>query len=288
MRIVIGLFYLLHFLPRVFLKPIAYALGELTYWLSAERRRVGRFNLARAFPDKTAAERDALLRQHFRLFMLAVFDRVYLWFSGSARLRRLVRVEGREHIERTDGERVLLFAPHFNGLDAGAIRLMLDYRIAGLYAHLKNPVMDRFVLKKRTRFLESRVISRLDGIRPLVSAFKDGFQLYHLPDLDYGRDGAAFVDWFGHPAATTTSLPRIARLTRTKVVPALTLMEKGGYVLKLFPAWEGYPTGDWDADTRYMNAWLENAVRQYPAQYFWLHKRYKTRLPGEPNPYDKR
>jgi KDO2-lipid IV(A) lauroyltransferase len=127
------------------------------------------------------------------------------------------------------------------------------------------------------------LFSRQDGIRPVVRAVRSGLPLYYLPDMDLGSRDSVFVPFFGVPAATVTGLSRIARLAGAVVVPAVTrqLPGAGGYVLKFYPAWTDFPTDDLAADVRRMNEFIEERVREMPDQYFWLHKRFKTRPPGE-------
>jgi Kdo2-lipid IVA lauroyltransferase/acyltransferase len=110
---------------------------------------------------------------------------------------------------------------------------------------------------------------------------------FYLPDQDQGVKDGAFIPFFGVPAATMASVPRIVRMTAAKVVPSITRLLPGvaGYVLTYYPAWENYPTGDDIADTRRMNEFIEDSMREMPEQYFWLHKRFKTCPPGEERLY---
>ena len=144
-------------------------------------------------------------------------------------------------------------------------------------------VLNRVLLRGRQRFIEPVLFSRQEGIRPVVRAVRKGLPLYYLPDMDLGSRDSIFVPFFGVQAATVTALSRIARLAGAVVVPAVTRQLPGGqgYVLRFYPAWNGFPTEDLAADVRRMNAFIEERVREMPEQYFWLHKRYKTRPPGE-------
>ena len=152
-----------------------------------------------------------------------------------------------------------------------------------MYSRQKDPVLNRVLLRGRQRFIEPVLFSRQEGIRPVVRAVRKGLPLYYLPDMDLGSRDSIFVPFFGVQAATVTALSRIARLAGAVVVPAVTRQLPGGqgYVLRFYPAWNGFPTEDLAADVRRMNAFIEERVREMPEQYFWLHKRYKTRPPGE-------
>jgi len=143
--------------------------------------------------------------------------------------------------------------------------------------------LNRRLLKGRTRFGNQRLFSRQEGVRPALAALKEGLPFYYLPDQDYGPRDAVFVPFFGVSAATITGLSRLAKLADAQVVPCVTRMLPGGtgYELTCYPAWENFPTDDVLADTRRMNAFVEERVREMPEQYFWVHKRFKTRPAGE-------
>jgi KDO2-lipid IV(A) lauroyltransferase len=129
--------------------------------------------------------------------------------------------------------------------------------------------------------------SRQQGIRPVIKAMRRGLPFYYLPDMDFGERDSVFVPFFDVPTATITGLARIARLAGAVVVPAVTRQLPGGegYELRFYPSWENFPSGDDEADARRMNAFIEDRVREMPEQYYWLHKRFKTRPPGQRSPY---
>jgi KDO2-lipid IV(A) lauroyltransferase len=169
----------------------------------------------------------------------------------------------------------------------GGVRLTADHPLVSIYSRQKDALFDHLLRHGRTRFGTTTLFSRQDGVRPVVKAMKKGLPFYYLPDQDFGARDAAFVPFFGVPAATITGLSRIARLTGAAVVPAVTRQLPGGkgYVLTFYPAWEGFPGASVEEDTRRMNAFIEERVREMPEQYFWLHKRFKTRPPGAPRLY---
>lgn len=281
-RIALGLIWVLHFLPLRALALIGRGLGLVAYAVARERRRVGLTNLSLCFPDLAPGERRRLLRRHFQAFGRAVLERGILWWAPRARVMRMVRVEGLEHWCAQQGRPMILLAPHFVGLDMGGSRLATEHYCASMYSHQKDPLVDGILYRGRTRFVMPRLVSRQDGIRPLVRVIREGVPFYYLPDMDFGPRDSLFVPFFGVPAATITGLSRLARLAGAAVVPAVTrqLPGAGGYVLQFFPAWSDFPTSDLDADTRRMNEFIEARVREMPEQYHWLHKRFKTRPPG--------
>jgi len=282
-RVAIFLLWLLHFLPLPVLAALGRGLGVLIYLLVRERRHVALINLERCFPEWDERTRKRMARLHFQAFGRSFIEHGLLWWSGKKRLQRLIRVEGVEHWQAAAGRPVIWLAPHFVGLDMGGTRIITEWRGASVYSHQKDPVLDRVLLHGRTRFVKPVLFSRQDGIRPVVRALREGLPLYYLPDMDLGSRDSIFVPFFGVAAATVTGLARIAQLAGAVVVPAVTRQLPGGmgYVLKFYPAWSDFPTGNLAADVRRMNAFIEERVREMPEQYFWLHKRFKTRPLGE-------
>jgi KDO2-lipid IV(A) lauroyltransferase len=272
--------WLAHWLPLRALAWLGNAVGAALFWLIPERRRVTRINLEKCFPQMRSRERERLARAAFRAFCRGFVDRAVLWWGSAERIRRMVRVEGIEHLDAA-GPRVILLAPHFAGVEAAGLRMSIDRDMSTLYAHQKDPALDRTLLRGRTRF-RSNIVSRQQGLRRALRWISDGIPFYYLPDLDFGPKGSVFAPFFGVPAATARGLPYIARSTGARVVPCVTrMLPGGGYVARLYPAWQDFPSGDDAADARRMNAFIEERVLEMPEQYHWLHKRFKTRPEGE-------
>jgi Kdo2-lipid IVA lauroyltransferase/acyltransferase len=286
-RVALAIIWLLHFLPLAMLAPVGRAFGLFSYAVAAERRRVGRINLRLCFPDWTEAERRRLLRRHFQAFGRAILERGVLWWSSRERILRVVRIEGLEHWTAVSDRPVIWLAPHFVGLDMGGSRLAAEYRAASMFSRQKDPTLDAILYHGRTRFVMPHLVSRQEGIRPLVRVMREGLPFYYLPDMDFGPRDSVFVPFFGVPTATITGLSRVARLAGASIVPVLTRQLPGGrgYVLRFYPAWDNFPTEDPQADARRMNAFIEERVREMPEQYHWLHKRFKTRPPGASSLY---
>ena len=287
-RIIIGLVWLAHFLPLQLLAALGNAVGALAFWLIPERRKVTRINLEKCFPAMGAPEREGLARAHFRAWCRAIVEHGVLWWSPRARIEGMVKIEGLEVLQGLKGKPVILLAPHFGGLDAGFIRLSCELDMVSMYANQKDAALSEELLRGRTRFGSQRLVSRQEGIRATLRAMKEGRPFYYLPDQDYGPKDALFVPFFGVPAATVQGLSRLARASGAVVVPAVTMMLPGGegYVLKIGPAWDNFPTDDVAADTRRMNQAIEEMVLTMPEQYNWMHKRFKTRPEGEARFYE--
>ena len=282
-RLIFALMWLAHFLPLRALAVLGEAVGTAAFWLIPERRRVTRINLEKAFPRIGERERERLARAHFRVFGRSFVEHSLLWWAPRERIEKLIRVQGIEHLRALRGRAVILFSPHFVGLDAGATRITCETDIVSIYSQQKDPRFATLLRHGRTRFGNQRMLPRQAGVRAAIRAMREGRPLLYLPDQDYGPREALFVPFFGVPAATVPGLARIARITGAKVLPCVTRILPGGagYRVTIEAPWEHFPSGDLEADTRRMNEYIEIKVLEMPEQYLWMHKRFKTRPPGE-------
>jgi Kdo2-lipid IVA lauroyltransferase/acyltransferase len=284
----LGIFFMrvLSHLPLAWIRAIGSLLGGVLYVAVVPRRRVVHANLALCFPHRSPAERRALARQVFVFVAQAWLDRSWLWHAAPDTVQARLKLTGA--VDELQGLRsTVLFAPHFVGMDAGwtALTQQLSRNSASIYTDQSNKVVDAWMLAGRKRFPAARPFTRADGVREIVSSLRKGDLLYLLPDMNFGPEESVFVPFYGVPAATVPSLSRFARLGRAKVVPVLTCMTRDGYEVKVEPAWAGFPTEDAVADTALMNKRLEGYIDTMPAQYYWVHKRFKSRPPGEPPVY---
>lgn len=284
----IALLWLLHWLPLPVLARVGHGLGRVLYPLVSRRRRIALTNLRLCFPEKTAQEREQLAKAHFAATARAFVERGVLWWGRAERIRQMVRIEGLEHLHQAQakGRAVILLVPHFVGLDSAGARLAMETNSISIYSRQKDPVFDRWVFHGRTRFGDQKLLSRQEGIRSTLKAMKTGRLFFYLPDLDYGERDSIFVPFFGVSAATITALPRLARLADAVVLPCIARLEAGGRTcVQLAPPLPDFPGEDIPTDTRRMNALIEEAIKTMPEQYYWVHRRFKTRPPGEPGVY---
>lgn len=271
---------LLAALPLSWVRGLGWVLGQVLHLVAARRRRIADINWSLCFPESSLAERKRAVRQHFVYFAQAWLDRSWLWEAPLATVRKRLTITG--DLQALAGnEPTVIFAPHFVGMDAGWIALTahLERRFCGLYAEQLNADVDRWMAQGRQRFGNPHVVGKRQGIKPLVAAMRQGLPLYLLPDMDHGMRDAAFVPFFGVQTATLMSLSRLARLGRARVVPVVSRLTSDGYEVRVMSPWVDYPTADAEADTAAMNRFLEGYIRQAPEQYYWVHKRFKTR-PG--------
>ena len=281
----LGLLWLLHWLPLSVLRAIGWGLGRVLFALGRERRNVALVNLRLCFPEKTEQELVDLARQNFVAFSRAVIDRTLGWWASRERLERIIRITGVEHLTRSDGKPIILLSPHFVGLDAGGTRVSMFVKGCSVYSNQKNPVFNKLLYDGRRRFCDALLLSRQEGMRKIIKAMKQGYVFYYLPDMDFGPEESIFVPFFGVQAATIPGVARLVRLTGAKVVACITRQVADGYEVEIMPAWENFSGESIEADTAFVNRFIESLVLRMPEQYFWLHKRFKTRPPGEQRYY---
>lgn len=275
-------------LPFPLLWALGSVFGRLGYLLAGSRRLVARRNLEVCCPEITDAERRRLLRAHFGWLGVAALCQSVGWNASRARLARLVRFRHRERLDRciAEGRPVILLVPHFVGLELGAAALSaLVHPGVYMYQKIRNPVVDAQVKRARQRF-GSVSVERQDDLRGLVREIKRGTPFFYLPDQDGGRRGI-FVPFCGIPASTVPMLGRFAAMTGAVVIPTFARFRPWGQGLELIfdPPLDAFPSGDPERDTARMNQVIESRLREMPEQYFWVHRRFKTRPPGEASIY---
>jgi KDO2-lipid IV(A) lauroyltransferase len=268
-------------LPLAWVRALGWLLGCVLYAVVVPRRRVATTNLRLCFPNKTLRQIRVLVFQTFIHFAQAWLDRGWLWHGAPDVVRRRLLLTGA--VSELQGlVPVVIFAPHFVGLDAGwtALTQQLTRHFTTIYTDQANKVIDAWILAGRQRFGQARLFGRVEGVKTIVAALRSGDPLYLLPDMNFGVEDSVFVPFYGVTAATVPSLSRFAKLGRAKVVPVITRMTPTGYAVEVMPTWQGFPSDDLVADTALMNQRLQSYIDTMPDQYFWVHKRFKDRPAG--------
>ncbi|MFL6658558.1 MAG: lipid A biosynthesis acyltransferase [Massilia sp.] len=287
MRFLLALMWLLHWLPLPVLGRFGSAIGSLLFMLLKKRRHIALTNLRLCMPELSEAARVSLARQHFQSYSRSVWERAILWWASEARLRRLIKVDPALPLAQLQSGPVILLCPHFVCLDVAGVAVMLESTLCSIYVQQKNKVFDEVLRRGRSRFRPVQLFSRKEGVKPILRAMREHQPYFMLPDMDFGAKDAEFVPFFGIPAATLTAPGRIAAATGAAVIPVVAtfLPNYAGWKVSFYPAWTDFPGEDMVGAARRMNAFIEERVREAPAEYFWTHKRFKTRPPGEPSPY---
>jgi KDO2-lipid IV(A) lauroyltransferase len=273
-------------LPLGWVRAMGWLLGWALYAVASSRRKVVRTNLRLCFPDWPESRMKAVAIETFIHFAQAWLDRGWLWHASPEVTLRRLRLTG--DLQALSGDtRVVIFSPHFVGLDAGwtAVTQQVARRFTTIYTHQANKTVDEWVHQGRMRFGHPKLFDRSGGARPIVVTLRAGEVLYLLPDMNYGLPESVFVPFFGVQAATVTSLSRLAKLGGAKVVPVVTRMTPQGYEVNVMPAWTDFPGDDLTHDAHTMNLRLQAYIDTMPSQYYWVHKRFKDRPEGEPAVY---
>ncbi len=291
-RLLLAFIWLLHWLPLPVMAALGNGLGRVLYRLAGSRRKVALRNLELCFPSKSPAEREALAKEHFKWLTRSILERSYLWYASEARVKRMIHIEGDLHLAerlQQEGRPIMWLCPHFVGLDvAGAAILICQKRPgASIYQAQSNPVMDAAMKRGRLRYGDAEIFPRSDSVKPLFRAVKQGRGFFNLPDMDFGEKDAAFVPFFGVPAATLLAPSRLAKTLNMVVQPVIAELLPGGrgYRVHFMDPLPDFPTDDALADTAALNRWIETQIARWPAQYLWVHKRFKTRPAGQPSLY---
>lgn len=282
----VGFLYLLSWLPYRLQMLLGRGIGRLLMKAVPKRTKVARRTLTLSFPDMPEKEREALLKRNFANAGMALFETGIAWWWPNWRLKRLIKIEGQEHVianqKAGKGLFVLLF--HFLNLEVHVRVAGMFHSSVGLYRPHNNAVMEYIQTKGRSRS-NKYMIDRKD-VRAMVSALREGEMAGYLPDQDYGRHRAVFAPLFAVPDACTTqgtSLFANVKNATTLVSVLKRLPNDQGYCIYFYPPQAPIPSGDVYEDACRVNREVEKAVAMQPDLYMWMHRRYKTR-PSEDMP----
>lgn len=284
----VGVATLLAYLPWPLQQGLGKWLGAMLHGIARKRRRVAERNIALCFPELDEAARMRLVRRSFQELGIGMFEFARTWWGSVAPMRHGLLVEGLEHLDaaRAGGRGVIIISGHFTTLEISA-RLMCDYApLAGMYRPHDQGAMEWAVKRGRMRYAQAMYTR--DELRPALKHLKQGGLLWFAPDQDTRRGESVYVPFFGQAAHSLTSTHQLARMSGASVIAfAHERRADGGYTLRLSPPFEGFPSSDATADTARVMASVEAMVRQAPAQYLWIHRRFKRQPDGQGNLYEQ-
>ena len=279
---------LLAYLPLPLLATLGTCVGELSYCLFSSRRKIAQKNIQSCFPTWPEKKTADVTRKCFRFIGQSIFFSGFIWWTDKNKLNRKVNIVNREHYDKalSQGKNIILLAPHFCALELAGVVLSQERPMISMYQHTKNRLVDIFVKRGRSRF-DGILIERKEPLRNLIRLIRKGYPFYYLPDQD-ARDKGVFAPFFGIQASTIPVLGKFTAMSKSVVIPCSTkILDSGkGFEVYLGSPIENFPTGDDVKDTTLMNRTIEKMVESMPEQYFWVHKRFKTRPPGETAFYD--
>ncbi|RBO86204.1 lauroyl-Kdo(2)-lipid IV(A) myristoyltransferase [Marinomonas aquiplantarum] len=276
--------FLLAFVPVVWRDALAsWIAGRLLNTKSGALKRA-RINLAECFPDKSLAEREALLKHSFQVaaqFFLAYGE---LLIRSKRHNQQRCVIHGEEHLfPRLQAQQnVIALVPHCWAIDyAGVMLTAHGFNTVAMIRDQKNPITDWLIHLQRIQY-GARVYHRDSGIKPYLKSIKQGYLGYYLPDEDLGPQNSVFAPFFATEKATMKGLGKLAKLSNAVVVPMLPAYDAQSkqYHLHILPALENFPTGDEKADAERMNQTLEQLISAHPEQYMWVLNLLRTRPDG--------
>ena len=279
-----GIIWLIARLPYRALFSLGRLLGAMTAHLPGERRHVAQRNLELCFPELATAGRARLLHATLADLGIMLVEFALAWMASDCGIARVpCTIEGLEHIERCrkDGRGVLLVGAHFSHLELCGRLVSRRVGIAGMYRIMDNAAFEWTVLRARLRYADAMFAK--EDLRATVKYLKRGGIVWYAPDQDMRGKDTVFVPFFGVPAATITATHHLTRLSGAAVIPFFHQRrdDGAGYAIRLEAPLENFPSSDVVTDTARVNAAIEVMVRAAPAQYLWVHKRFKSRPPGE-------
>jgi KDO2-lipid IV(A) lauroyltransferase len=284
--LLVGSAWLLVRLPLAALIALGGLLGEIFYRLARARRHVTEVNLALCFPELAESERRALARASFGHTAIGALETMLAWLNPHYDAAARTRIYGRESLEtaRAQGRGVVLVGAHFSSMDIqGPALRALDLDV--MYRENKNPVWEWLQLHGRKRFFDG-VIER-ENTREVLRRLKAGRVVWYAADQDYGRKHSVFAPFFGVTAATIDATARLARFNNSPVLLQSNFrdLENRTWSIHFSEVLEGFPSGNAVEDAARINREIERAIRSHPEQYLWMHRRFKTRPPGDPPIY---
>lgn len=282
----VAILYTISWLPYKFQLMLGRQIGRLLYKIGSKRQHIARTNLSLCFPEKSKDEVERMLKVNFENTGIALLETGMGWWWPEWRVKRKVKVEGLEHLEKAqqEGKGILLLAMHNLSVEINCRGIGTGHPMVVFYRPHNNQLMEYFQYRGRGRSNKYMLGKR--DVKGLLKALQDGEACVYLPDQDYGRNRSLFVPFFAvEQTATTTGTLIFARHKNAQshmLIP--TRNDDGsGYTIRIMPALEGFPSGDDVKDVTRINQELEKAILYKPEQYMWLHRRFKTR-PNEDDP----
>ena len=279
----LGLLRLCSQLPYPLLLMLGKGIGGIIYHLVPKRRHVAQVNIAHCFPQLDPREQQRLVRESFDSSAIALFEGGMSWLGSEKRLRQLHRIEGIEYLQRalSQGKGAILLGGHYTTLEiSGRLLAFHTDRIYPIYKPARNPLFDAVMVTARKRLFDGLLDN--SDMRTILRTLKQGGIIWYAPDQDFGTERSVFAPFFGVQTATLTTTARLAKLSAAPLLPFYSQRLPGtaGYLLKIMPPLEHFPSGDDVADATRVNQVIEAGVREAPGQYLWVHRRFKGRPGG--------
>lgn len=286
----VALLRLLALLPYQLLVSIGYGLGYIAAHLPGDRNRVVKTNLHLCFPKLNTTEIDKLSKQHWRLLGRSLVEKSIIWCGSSKQLSNMIEVKSA--VDLTSKKPRILVNMHFTGIEGSIILSALSKekhwpRTSGFFQKMKNPFFNKKIIDWRNRF-GGNSIDRQGNAKAIIREIRNGDFIIIAPDIDLGIKDSEFVPFFGIETNTITTISRLATITGADVCLMTTTLkaDESGYLCEIREPLKDFPGPDPKSDTARLNRYFEEQIRLRPAEYYWVHKRFKNRPINEINPYN--
>lgn len=285
-----GILYLISQLPFSWQRALGARLGLLGMRLLKSRRRIAAINLQLCFPDLDACTREKLLIDSFKMLGIGILTSGLAWWGNTARIRNLItQVRGLEHVVQAQqkGKGIILLSAHFVTAELGGrmSSILLSLPLNIMHRQQSNDVVEYVLQRARHRYIKEVILRA--NVRQMLRCLKNNEAIFYLPDQNFEMEHSIFVPFMGVNALTLSATARFAKMNDCTVVPCFCFLRDDGqgFDVEYFPALENYPSGDVVADTTRINQIFETEIRKHPAQYMWVHRRFKIRPLGEKSVY---
>ncbi|QWE20590.1 lipid A biosynthesis acyltransferase [Polynucleobacter sp. AP-Kolm-20A-A1] len=281
---------LLSLLPYKLLVAIGYGLGYIAARIPSDRARVVKTNLRLCFPNLNSDEIDQLSKQHWRLLGRSLVEKSIIWFGSSKKLGKMIEVKSA--VDLASKKPRILVNMHFTGIEGSIILSALSKekhwpRTSGFFQRMKSPFFNQKIVGWRNRF-GGNSIDRQGNAKAIIREIRNGDFIIIAPDIDLGLKDSEFVPFFGMQTNTITTISRLAKITGADVCLMTTTLkaDESGYLCEIRKPLENFPGTDPKSDTARLNQYFESEIRLRPAEYYWVHKRFKNPPNGGSNPYN--
>ncbi|PLZ03860.1 lipid A biosynthesis lauroyl acyltransferase [Burkholderia sp. WAC0059] len=286
LALIVALLRTLSVLPYKFVARLGTVIGTALYALPSRRKRIVLVNLRLCFPEKTSHGHQQLAKAHFGHVVRSYLERGIQWFGSAQVIQDIVQIDSKIDLDDASAPPTIFMGFHFVGIEVGCMLYSSHLPVASLYTRMSNTGLCDLARRQRGRF-GAEMIERATSAKKIIGLLRSGTPVMLAADMDHGVENSVFVPFFGVPACTLTSISRLARLGRARVVPFVTevLPDYQGYKLTIFEPLADFPSRSDEIDAQRMNTFLEEQIVRIPEQYYWVHRRFKHRPPGVASVY---
>jgi KDO2-lipid IV(A) lauroyltransferase len=288
-QLAVGFLKLLSILPYRLLVNLGYMLGSIAALIPSDRNRVVKTNLHLCFPELSPSEINHLSKKHWRLLGRSLVEKSIIWLGSAKQVSDMIEVQS--EVDLASRKPRILVNMHFTGIEGSIVLSALSKthdwpRTSGFFQKMKSPFFNQKIIDWRNRF-GGNSIDRQGNSMELIREIRKGSFIIIAPDIDLGIKDSTFVPFFNIQTNTITAVSRLAKITGADVCTMITTLKEddSGYICSISKPLENFPSDDPEADTARLNQFFEKEIRLRPAEYYWVHKRFKNRPNQEASPY---